>query len=131
MYIRFITQFENEYGEIETGVFHAAAFVRGNPDTFDYDVKSLESIKNWFNCNLEAPTKFSRSKKKYAEGISLSWFKNSAKEHIQRMYDIKSILEKYDILVEIINHDRPGTIIYQDEYQVSAIPFRLDKNRVL
>lgn len=131
MFIRFTTRFMNEYGDIENGVFQAAAFVRRNPDIYDYDLEILEGIKDWFNNNLERPTKFSKSKRRNAEGVSLSWYKSSAKNHIQRMYDLKVVLEKYDIVVDVVKRENPGTIIYEDEIQVSALPFRTDRPDVL
>jgi len=131
MFIRFTTRFKNENGDNENGIFQAAAFLRRNPDTFEYDLKILEEIKNWYNDNLETPTKFSKSKRNNAEPVSLSWYKSSAKDHIKKMYDLKAILEKYDILVDVVIRGNPGTIIYEDKIQVSALPFRTDKSKVL
>lgn len=131
MFIRFTTQFKNDNGNYETGVFQAAAFLRKSSELYEYDLKRLEDIKDWFNDNLEKPTKFSKSKRKNAENISLSWYKNSATDYIQRMYEMKVILEKYDIIVEVVKRDNPGTIIYEDDIQVSALPFRTDRHQVL
>jgi len=40
MYIRFITQFTDEYGEIRTGIFSALRFVRELSFTQDGDVQN-------------------------------------------------------------------------------------------
>ncbi|MDX2248963.1 MAG: hypothetical protein SF052_19400 [Bacteroidia bacterium] len=131
MYIRFTTQFRNETGDHETGVFQAAAYLRRHPDTYHYDVKLLDEIIEWFNINLERPTRFSKSRHKNSENVSLSWYKNTAHDHIQKMYDMKAILEKYDIVVEAVKRENPGNIIYEDEIQVSALPFRTDRSKVI
>jgi len=131
MFLRFTTQFKNEDGEFEKGVFQAAAFLRRNSETYNYDLQLLEELKHWFNLNLDRPTRFSKSKRKNAESKSLSWYKSTAREHIQKMYDMKAILEKYDIIIEVVMSDNPGTILYEDDIQVSALPFRTERRKVL
>ncbi len=63
--------------------------------------------------------------------ISLSWFKHTATLHLQKMYEMIVILEKYDVIVTRVKRDRCGYIVYEDEYQVSSIPFRIDRKVVL
>lgn len=131
MYLRFITQFKNEHDKKETGIFQALEFLRLSAHTFDYDKEHLKKIKEWFNINLDRPDRFSKSKSKNTANVSLSWFKSSATEHLQIMYQMKEILERYDIRVEVIKRENPGYIIYEDNYQVSTIPHRADKNKVV
>ena len=131
MYLRFITQFKNETGEYESGVFQASEFLRLNSNTFNYDKESLTRIKYWFSANLDRPDRFSKSKSKNPHNNALSWFKDSATEHLKRMYEIKEILERYEIQVEVVKRENPGYIIYEDDYQVTTIPHRADKNKVI
>ena len=130
MYIRFITEFKNEYNEVQTGVFQAAAFLRKNNLTYEFDKLRLNEIKDWFNSNLDKPGRFSRSRKKHAETVSLSWFKSSAVEHLKWMYELKVVLEKYDIVVEVIMRENPGYILFEDEYQVTTLPFKMNREKV-
>lgn len=37
---------------------------------------------------------------------------------------MQSILEAYGLLTEMIKTDRPGYVVYEDEHQVTAFPFR-------
>lgn len=131
MYIRFITQFVNDEGETYTGIFSALRFIRERPLTQEEDVVHLKSIREWFNVNLEAPTKFSNANNKNPAPISLSWFKDSSKEHIKKIYEIREVLYKYGIIVEVVTAKNPGYIIYEDDHQVSAIPFKSDRKKVL
>ncbi|MBS1532196.1 MAG: hypothetical protein JSU01_17975 [Bacteroidetes bacterium] len=131
MYLRFITQFINEYDEPETGVFQALRFIREHPSTSDEDVHTLKSLKDWFNANLEAPDRFSNASNKNPAAISLSWFKDSAKEHIKKIYEIREVLDKYAIVVEVVTTKNPGYIVYEDDYQVSAVPFKTDRKKVI
>lgn len=130
MYIRFTTKFVNEYGETHTGIFSALRFIREWSLTQDEDVNKLKDLRDWFNANLEAPDRFSNATNKNPAAISLSWFKDSSKEHIKKIYEIRYILEKYGIMIEVLTTKNPGYIIYEDEHQVSAIPFRNDRKKV-
>ena len=122
MFIRFIAEFRNEDGEIETGVFQAAGFLRASNETYDYDKKQLLELKDWFNRYLEKPERFNKATRKNASNVALSWFKSSATEHLQKMYEIIHILDKYNIAVTVVKRKNPGYIIYEDDYQVSTIP---------
>jgi len=91
----------------------------------------LKVLTGWFNTYLEKPDRFSNAKNKNAAPVALSWFKDSAKEHIEKMYELKEILMKYELIIEIVAIKNPGYIVYEDEYQISAIPFKNDAKRVL
>jgi len=132
MYLRFTTQFINPYNEPETGVFMALEYLReDHPTVQDEDVSKLKSLTAWFSQNLDKPTKFSNASNKNPASISLSWFKDSAKEHIQKIHELIEILERYDFIVERFASKNPGYVVYEDEYQVSAIPFKSDRNKVI
>jgi hypothetical protein len=131
VYLRFTTEFTNEYDEIHTGIFSALRFVREYAFTQDDDVFKLKELQKWFNNNLEAPDRFSNAKNNNPASISLSWFKDSAKNHIKKIYEIREVLYKYGIVIEAVTAKNPGYIIYEDDYQVSAIPFKTDRKKVI
>lgn len=84
MYLRFTTQFINPYGKLETGIFTALRYLRDDHSlTKDDDVTKLKELSGWFDRNLEKPTRFSKGTSKLNADVSLSWFKDSAKEHIK------------------------------------------------
>ena len=33
------------------------------------------------------------------------------------------MLERYDLVVEVVRQKNPGYIVYEDEFQVAAIPY--------
>ncbi len=88
-----------------------------------FEENQLLAIRDWFNENLEKPESFARSKKPHTKGIAISWFKDSATEHISKMYEFSTILEAHGIVVEVIKTLRPGYIVYEDQYQVTAEPY--------
>ena len=128
MYIRFLAEFKNDNDETDTGIFQAAAFLRRSHKTYDYDKQFLLEIRDWFNLHLEKPDRFNKAKRKNAQNVSLSWFKSTATVHLQKMYEMKQILDKYDIEVTEIMRENPGYIIYEDDYQVSTLPHGKDKH---
>jgi hypothetical protein len=131
VYIRFTTEFVNEYGETHTGIFSALRFVREWSLTQDEDVQKLKELRSWFNVNLEAPSRFSNASNKSPAAVSLSWFKDTSKEHIKKIYEIREVLNKYGIIVEVVTTKNPGYIVYEDDCQISAIPFKNDRKKVL
>jgi len=61
--------------------------------------------------------------KTHAKNVALSWFKDSAIEHIRKMHGLAQILRAHDVHVEVIKTDRPGYVVYEDAYQITAEPF--------
>jgi|TARA_B110000967_G_scaffold181779_1_gene199232 hypothetical protein len=131
MYLRFITEFTNEWNESDTGVFQAIKFLINNEQTFEYDRERLKEIRKWFNLELEKPKKFNKHSNRHKTEIAISWFKDSATKHIEKMYDMIPILENYNLQVKVIKRENPGYIVYQDEFQVVTLPHGKDKGQVL
>lgn len=58
--VRFTTRFINPQGEIQIGIFMAIKYLREDYSlTNDDDIIELKKLINWFNANLEKPTRFS------------------------------------------------------------------------
>lgn len=124
MYLRFKTQFINNEDKPQYGIFHAMEYVEGLRDTSIEDELRLKELYKWFKSNLDVPKHFHDDAITYGwEGKSLSWFKDSAKEHIKLIREAVSILEKYNLIVETVWATNPGQVVYEDEFQVSAIPY--------
>jgi hypothetical protein len=51
------------------------------------------------------------------------WFKPTATEHIAKVREMSCILEQNGLYVRVIKEQRPGYVVYEDEYQVVAEPF--------
>lgn len=47
-----------------------------------------------------------------------------AAEHIAKMYALIQVLEAHGVSVDILRTERPGYIVYEDEFQVAAEPFK-------
>lgn len=123
MYIRFVVHKKDEDSGRRIGLFHVSRELYESNLLSEYEGNQLLAIRDWFNENLEKPEAFARSKKPQAKSVAISWFKDSAKEHISKMYEITAILEAHGIGVEVIKTARPGYVVYEDDYQVTAEPY--------
>jgi hypothetical protein len=125
MFLRFVvTHFHRESGR-ELGVFHAVRDLRDWGRLASEEEAQHDSIRKWFNENLEKPTRFTAAKPPYyrKQARALSWFKDSARDHISRVRELVIILEHHGVSVRMLKTDRVGYIVYEDEYQVVAEPF--------
>ena len=84
--------------------------------------------RQWFNDNLEKPTRFTASKPPFYRkpNKARSWFKNNAKDHLAHIRDLVAILQNHGIAVRMLKTDRVGYVVYEDEFQIVAEPFTND-----
>src|SRR5713226_7865118 len=125
MFLRFVTPELHEDSQQELGVFQAAGKLRDGGMLSDYEKALLQEIRDWFNINLEKPTRFTSAKPPYyrKRQNGISWFKDSAHQHIGKMREIAFLLEHHHIPVRMLKTSRPGYVVYEDEFQIVAVPF--------
>ena len=92
----------------------------------------MEALLSWFNANLAIPERFNTSKSKgyyRRNATGISWLKPTAVEHLEKMREIVAILERNDVRVSQITTDRPGYVVFEDDHQIVAEPFRGERRR--
>jgi hypothetical protein len=119
-YVRFVTGLKDEDSHAERGIFHAAERALEWQDVTGSDANELRELQTWFSGNLKKPTSFGRDTLR----LGICWFKTESTEHISRIWAMVHILERNGIYVKKIRTDRPGYVIYEDEWQLVAEPFR-------
>jgi hypothetical protein len=119
-YIRFVIGRKDEDSQVEQGIFQAAALALEWHTITGADAEELNELRAWFNSNLEKPASFGRDKLR----LGICWFKAESTEHISRIWEMVRILERNGIYVKKIRTDKPGYLIYEDEWQLVAEPFR-------
>jgi len=122
-YLRFVINGHDEDSNKRQGIFQTLVDIREKGQLHGYEETIVSKHHEWFNENLERPTKLRRSSKPHALNKAISWYKDTAQEHISRMYELSHILEAHDVPVEVIHTERPGYIVYEDEHQVTAEAF--------
>jgi hypothetical protein len=75
----------------------------------------LRPLFDWFGDNLRAPD---------VNGRAIFWFKSDASACISRIWQMVHVLKSNDHLVWMMRNERPGRIVYEDAFQVAAVPFR-------
>ncbi len=88
-----------------------------------YEQELEKEIYTWFKKNLRAPKVQASKSNYYSKPGAISWFKQSAVKHIDKMRQYGQILEAHDIYINQISTDRPGNIVYEDKFQIAALPF--------
>lgn len=118
MLIRFeILSTDTDSGS-RTGVLVAAHAVR---DEFDLTVAEHDDLRSallWLNEHLFVPKILEAPENRRA----ISWFKPAATEAIKQMWRLKSLLEHHGFHVEVVRTSEPGTIVYEDDWQVISKP---------
>jgi hypothetical protein len=125
MFLRFVVDERHRESHQELGLFYASGKLRDSGSLSKAEADLLQEIRVWFNANLNKPTRFTSAKPPYyrKRQNGISWFKDSAREHVGKMRDMAALLEHHGIAVSMIKTTRPGYIVYEDEFQVVAVPF--------
>jgi hypothetical protein len=116
MFIRFTTTEIDRDSHHPKGVFVAAGELRDSSALPRPLEEHLRSVIRWFNENLDAPDD--------VDPRSIFWFRASSQQMIHRVWDLVNTLRANGCFVEEVTCHRPGKILFEDDDQVAAIPFR-------
>ena len=114
MYLRFVVGGEDEHHNLLTGIIAESRLLRDKDVLTDYECENLENIYEWFNNNLPCPPFDTAGWPRDA----VSWFKDSAKDPIKKMRELSVLLDSHGLLVRTLRSERPGKVLYEDEYQI-------------
>jgi hypothetical protein len=119
-YVRLQATYIGRLG-VEVGIFVAVDHLR-RTDRLSVDEENLYfDVDDWFQASLPHPPF-------YDDGNSIgavTWFKKStAQPMLERLAPLQAVLSKYAIEHDMAESADPGTIIYEDEFQVGVLPYR-------
>lgn len=120
MFIRFVTFRIDPNSRCAEGIFTASHWLAEEGWLSDYEQSHLQELLDWFGQHLAEPSIFSRAAD---PGRAICWFKPSARFHLARLWEIVAILENNDFFVRLLKSDTPGRIVYEDDFQIAALPF--------
>ncbi|HEY0266454.1 MAG TPA: hypothetical protein VGC16_06860 [Rhizomicrobium sp.] len=123
MFIRFVIETIDRDSGRRQGLFQAAATLQQSGILTGPDHDRLASLCNWFNDHLERPARLAVSPRPNSKAQAISWFRDTATEHIAKMREFQDVLERYGLAVKMIKAKRLGYVLYEDEFQVAAYPF--------
>jgi hypothetical protein len=117
-YMRFESQVPYVGASSRLGIFQIAYRLRDADATRLDDANALTHLLKWFTDNLHGPRQLSLEANKRA----ICWFKPAAREPISRIWQMKSLIEPYGYWISVRKTSAPGLVIYEDGWQVAAIP---------
>ena len=128
MFLRFVVPEIDEDSGHELGVFQAIHQLRRRGVLNEYEENQDDEIDQWFDKNLARPTRLTTAKPPFYRKTNraISWFKDTAHEHLDKIRTLVAILENHGVHVHMLKTDRVGYITYEDEYQIVAELFRGD-----
>lgn len=122
MFVRFVSKVRLPGSRCPVGVFQHAYDLVDRRELDLLDELDCELSFAWFNLYLPIPPRFSRARRPKTAGIC--WFKADAREFIQRARKMAALLDTAGVPIDMLRAARPGYIVYEDKYQVVAVPFR-------
>lgn len=122
--VRFVAEAIHPNSQRRSGLFQLIYELEDSGELTKGEAEVLEEIRAWFNRNLEKPDRFARSLRSHPHAKAVSWFKPSARAHIAKMRELAALFESHGYAVRQVLTTRPGYVVYEDEVQVTAVPFR-------
>ena len=126
-FVRFIVAERDSSTAVELGLFQAACGLRERPDIPESDRAALRDTLAWFGKNLAEPARFNRTRSKgyqRRQTRGIAWFRETAGDHVARAQHLRVVLEAHGYHVSMLREERLGYVVYEDEHQVIAEPFR-------
>ena len=114
MFIRLVVGADHEDHRVLTGLVTEAKLLRRSGVLTENEEAVLEEHYKWLNENLPCPP---YSTSTWPKTVA-AWFKDSATEPIRRLRAIGSLLEEHGMQVRMLRSKNPGTVHYEDAYQV-------------
>jgi hypothetical protein len=116
--IRFVAMKTDPDSRSAQGIFQPAYRVRDDWEVPAHQREELRELLEWFDEHLPSPECLRGTRNKFA----LSWFKSESKECISRVWSLVQILEENGVVINKIKTGRPGHVLYEDQWQIVAIP---------
>lgn len=116
-YIRFQTLHPAPHSSWPLGIFRAANVLRELAESEDSSVGWIEEVYDWFNTNLPVPPH------KEIDPRAVFWFRSDAIVPVAEAWKLTAAYREAGLWVRLYRTNRPGRIIYQDQFQIAAIPY--------
>ena len=99
MFIRFVSSDINARSKVAEGIFGAASDVDDQWPLEDFERQQLWEIFRWFNKNSKVPPSFSTSRHHYTGRHGVCWFRDSAKAHLQMIWELAGLLDRCGLII--------------------------------
>jgi hypothetical protein len=119
-YIRFVAGTNRQSPRHQHGVVTELRMLRDSGEVAGDEADYINELFDWINDELPCPPFVASDWSPDA----ISWFKDSAQAIISRFRDMIALLEIHGRPVRTITTMDPGSIVYEDDFQVVAVSHR-------
>lgn len=120
MYVRFVAGDCYDDAYWATGVLCNARAMKDDGRLDPWADERVQEIFDWFNTNLPCPNwTMMKASGKWTQD-AVSWFKDSSVECIAYARELMEILRVQGHPGRMIRTEKPGEIVYEDEFQIVA-----------
>ena len=123
MYIRFVINEHHPESNQKTGIFHAVRYMRDDGELTEEEFNIADELMGWFSDNMKSPIEYLNKQKSKKSEVYISWFKDSAREHIKKARELSEVIKNKNVSIEFLRTRKPGKIVYEEEEQIFAKPF--------
>ena len=123
-YLRFSVAERHPVSQEPLGLFSAVWKLEKAGRLAAHEAAWWAELVGWFGEHLPQPAQARRSRRPGAPNRAVFWFRATATEHVSRMREVATLLEEHGVPVEVQQTTRPGYVVYEDEFQVAAEPYR-------
>ncbi|HJZ94772.1 MAG TPA: hypothetical protein VKE40_28155 [Gemmataceae bacterium] len=120
MLVRFCLRRRDADSHSPQGVFQAAIELRDAGQLEPYEEEWLERDLGWLRMHLPSPDCL----RDEGNHRAICWFKPGARQAIDKVRGIVALRETRGIVVQMVTTADPGTVLYEDKWQVVAKPLR-------
>lgn len=124
MFLRYVVPSRDENSHRLSGVFGAAYRLHDRGHLGGDVEKAFADLFRWFNSHLPVPDRLSRSRRRGACPKAICWFKEDAAEPLLKVRELAALLDWHGIRTRELRTGRPGYVVYEDAFQIAAVPFR-------
>lgn len=114
-FVRFSAPALHPASGVRTGLFTATYDLLEDPDTDPIVVQGLRPALDWFNEHLPGP---------FVDPERSIWFfKSTPTTCMERAWELIHHLREAGVVIEMQSVERPGRIVYEDEFQIAVVPW--------
>lgn len=131
MYIRFVVGTESDHHKQLRGMFFCSYRLKTQGRLESFEEELLDDTFRWFNQHLPCPPFKENLEKKIWSSFAVSYYKDTAKEFIEKMRILAHLLNEHGEPVRVIRSSNPGKVLYEDDYQIIVKEYKvLPKRKV-
>jgi len=115
-YIRFQVTYSGKLG-YPVGIFGACHHLRRAGVLSPEEDKLFAEVDAWFEREMPSPPFYADGNTRKA----ITWFRSTSSTLVSALAPLKALLDRHNVECRIVETDDPGTIFYEDDYQVGVV----------